>query len=361
MSVVSFGGVSDRATLRFGSEWRHADSILSDSGDALMRALRCNTYGPPESAVIEELPTPEPGEGQIRIDVHAASINFPDVLIMQDQYQVSAELPFTPGSELAGIVSARGPSVSDHQIGDAVCGATFVGAFAEQIVVAANSVSRVPTGVDMLDAAAFGVVYTTAYLALTSVAELRQGETLVVLGAAGGVGLAAVAIGRQLGARVIAAASSQEKLAVCRTCGAEETIDYSTEDLKERIKALAPGGADVVLDPVGGRYSEAAYRATRWRGRYVVVGFASGEIPRIPLNLVLLKGADLRGFDFRHFAINAPEAIRKGREELTALLASGKLRPHISAVYPLDEAVQALAEVSERRATGKIVIEMAPR
>jgi len=330
MSVVSFGGVSDRATLRFGSEWRHADSILSDSGDALMRALRCNTYGPPESAVIEELPTPEPGEGQIRIDVHAASINFPDVLIMQDQYQVSAELPFTPGSELAGIVSARGPSVSDHQIGDAVCGATFVGAFAEQIVVAANSVSRVPTGVDMLDAAAFGVVYTTAYLALTSVAELRQGETLVVLGAAGGVGLAAVAIGRQLGARVIAAASSQEKLAVCRTCGAEETIDYSTEDLKERIKAL-------------------------------VVGFASGEIPRIPLNLVLLKGADLRGFDFRHFAINAPEAIRKGREELTALLASGKLRPHISAVYPLDEAVQALAEVSERRATGKIVIEMAPR
>ncbi len=174
-----------------------------------MRALRCNAYGPPESAVIEELPTPEPGEGQIRIDVHAASINFPDVLIMQNLYQVSAELPFTPGSELAGVVSATGPLVSDFQIGDAVCGATFVGAFAEQIVVAANSMSRVPSGVDMQDAAAFGVVYTTAYLALGSVAELRKGETLVVLGAAGGVGLAAVAIGKQLGARVIAAASSE--------------------------------------------------------------------------------------------------------------------------------------------------------
>ncbi len=175
------------------------------------------------------------------------------------------------------------------------------------------------------------------------------------------VGLAAVAIGKQLGARVIAAASSEQKLAVCRACGADETIDYSAENLKQQIKALAPGGADIVLDPVGGPHSEAAYRAMRWRGRYVVVGFASGEIPRIPLNLVLLKGADLRGFDFRPFAANAPNEIRKAREELTALLASGKIRPHISAVYSLDEAIKALADVSQRRATGKVVIEIARR
>jgi len=323
-----------------------------------VRALRCNAFGPPENARIEELPTPEPGEGQIRIDVHAASVNYPDVLIMQNLYQVSAAVPFTPGSELAGIVSAVGPGVTNYRVGDAVYGAIFVGAFAEQILAPADALSRVPDGVDMKDAAAFTVVYSTAYLALTSVGELQEGQTLVVLGAAGGVGLAAVAIGKHLGARVIAAASTEEKLAICRDCGADETINYEKENLKERIKALTSGGADVVIDPVGGSYSELAYRATRWRGRYVVIGFASGEIPRIPLNLVLLKGADLRGFDFRPFSMYAPDEMRKAREELTALLATGKVRPHISAVYSLDDAAAAIADVAERRATGKVVIEI---
>ncbi len=324
-----------------------------------MRALRCNAYGGPASAVLEDRPTPEPGEGQVRVDVRAASVNFPDVLIMQNLYQVSAELPFTPGSELAGFVSAVGSGVADFRVGDAVYGATFVGAFAEQVVVPAVSMSRVPAGVEMKDAASFSVVYTTAYLSLTGTAELQKGETLVVLGAAGGVGLAAVALGKHLGARVIAVASSREKLAVCVACGADETIDSSVENLKERIRALTGGGADVVLDPVGGPNAISVYRAMRWRGRYVVVGFASGEIPQVPLNLVLLKGADLRGFDLRSFAMNAPEQMRQAREELVGLLATGRIRPQICAVYPLAEAALALAHVAERRATGKVVIEIA--
>lgn len=323
-----------------------------------MRAARCNEYGPPASLVIEELPTPEPGEGQVRVDVHAASVNYPDVLIMQDRYQVSMPVPFTPGSELAGVVGAVGEGVSNFAVGDRVSASTFVGAFAEQVVLPAASVSPVPDGVELRDAAAFWVAYMTAYASLVDVGELEEGQTLVVLGAAGGVGLAAVMLGKYLGARVVAAASSPEKLAVCRECGADEVIDYTKESLKDRIKELTGGaGADVVIDPVGGEHSEAAYRATRWRGRFVVVGFATGEIPRIPLNLVLLKGADLRGFDFRLYGMNAADELAQRRDELATLLASGAVRPHLSGVYPLGRASEALAEVSERRATGKVVID----
>ncbi len=323
-----------------------------------MRAVRCNRYGPPESLVIEELPSPEPGEGEVRVDVHAASVNYPDVLILQNRYQVSVPAPFTPGSELAGVVSAVGAGVENVAVGDRVVAATFVGAFAEQALLPAASVAPVPDAVELRDAAAFWVTYVTAYLSLTEVGELEAGQTLVVLGAAGGVGLASVMLGHHLGARVIAAASSPEKLAVCRARGADAGIDYSKENLKERIKELTDGrGADVVIDPVGGDHSEAAYRATAWRGRFVVVGFATGEIPRIPLNLVLLKGADLRGFDMRQWGIRAAEVIAARREELASLLESGTVRPHISATYPLADTCEALLEVSERRATGKVLID----
>lgn len=324
-----------------------------------MRAARCKAYGPPESVVVEDLPTPIPGPGQVRVDVRAAAVNFPDVLILQNRYQLKAAPPFTPGSELAGVVGERGPGVQELAVGDAVFGAIFVGAFAEQVVLPAGSLTRIPAGVDFPHAAAFGVVYNTAYLALTSVGELAAGETLVVLGAAGGVGLAAVALGKHLGARVIAAASSAAKLEVCRKCGADETIDYAREDLKERVKELTQGrGADVVLDPVGGSYSEPAFRATARGGRFVTVGFASGEIPRIPLNLVLLKGAQLRGFDFGPFAQHQPEQAARRRRELLGLLASGAIRPWVSAVVPLGRVGQALGDVAARRATGKVVIDL---
>ncbi|NQZ96838.1 MAG: NADPH:quinone oxidoreductase family protein [Myxococcales bacterium] len=323
-----------------------------------MRAARCNEYGPPENITLEDLPTPEFGEGQVLVDVRAASVNYPDVLVMANRYQVSVPVPFTPGSEFSGSISAVGPGVARLAVGDAVYGATFVGAFAEQAVVPEGSLTLVPEGVDLVDAAAFSVVYGTAYYALTTTGRLEAGDTLVVLGAAGGVGLASVAIGKLLGARVIAAASSAEKLAVCRSCGADETIDYSRENLKERIKELTGGvGADVAIDPVGGEYSEAAYRAMRWRGRYVVVGFAAGEIPRIPLNLVLLKGAALVGFDIRPFHTNAPEELAERGAELKALLANGKLRPHIASKWPLSRTADALKEVAERRATGKVIID----
>jgi NADPH2:quinone reductase len=238
-----------------------------------------------------------------------------------------------------------------------VCGSTFVGAFAEQTSVAAAALAPVPASVTFAEAASFGVVYSTAYHALRSVAEVRPGEWVAVLGAAGGVGLAAVDLARHLGARVLAAASSDEKLALCRERGAEALVNYERDDLKVAMKDLTGGGADVVIDPVGGRYSEAALRATRWGGRFVVVGFASGEIPRIPLNLVLLKGVVIKGFEFRTFSEHAPEASRRDREELLALFADGQVRPYVSAVYPLDRVAEALREVADRRALGKVVVD----
>jgi NADPH:quinone reductase len=271
-----------------------------------MKAARCNEYGPPESIVIEELPDPQLTAGYVIIDVHAASVNFPDVLIIADRYQVSFPTPFTPGSEFAGVVRAVAEDVSTVEVGDRVFGSTFAGAFAERIAAPASSITKVPDSVGFPEAAAFGVVYATAYHALRSVAETQPGEWVVVLGAAGGVGLAAVDIARHLGGRVLAAASTDAKLKQCRAMGAEAVVNYETEDLKVRIKEITGGGADVVMDPVGGPYSEQALRATRWGGRFVVLGFASGEIPRIPLNLVLLKGPIIKGFEFRTFGEHVP-------------------------------------------------------
>jgi NADPH2:quinone reductase len=291
------------------------------------------------------------------VDVHAAAVNFPDVLLVANEYQVSLPVPFTLGSEFAGVVSQVGDDTTGYAVGDRVFGSAFVGAFAEQIVMPVAALTRIPDGVTFAEASAFGVAYMTAYHALRSVAEVQPGEWVVVLGAAGGVGLAAVELAASLGARVLAAASSDDKLALCRERGAIATTNYLTEDLKVTIKDLTDGGADVVIDPVGGPYSEPALRATRWGGRFVVVGFAAGEIPRVPLNLVLLKGVIIKGFEFRTFAEHAPENARRDRDELLGLFAAGRVRPHVSAVYPLDRTADALRDMADRRALGKIVID----
>ncbi|MBM3670977.1 MAG: NADPH:quinone oxidoreductase family protein [Actinobacteria bacterium] len=323
-----------------------------------MRALRCNAYGPPRDLMVEEIPDPEPSAHEVVIDVHAAAVNFPDVLIVQDEYQISAPVPFTPGGELAGIVRSVGADVTNVAPGDRVCGTGMVGAFAEQIAMPATSLTHVPDDIDLRDAAAFGVVYFTAYHTLRSVADVQLDEWVAVLGAAGGVGLASVEVAKVLGARVIAAASSDDKLAVCRERGADATINYDAEDLKTRLKELTDGGADVVVDPVGGPYAEQALRSTRFGGRFVTVGFASGEIPRIPLNLVLLKGVAIKGFEFLSFAQRAPDLARRDREELLGLFAAGRIRPHVSKAYRLDDAATALHDVAERRAVGKVLIDL---
>ncbi|HZQ59403.1 MAG TPA: NADPH:quinone oxidoreductase family protein [Acidimicrobiales bacterium] len=322
-----------------------------------MRAAYCVRYGPPAtSVVIEDLPDPVPGDGQVVVRVAAAGVNYPDALIVGNRYQASAPLPFIPGSEFAGTVAAVGPSVAELSVGDRVRGGGFVGAFAELVVAPARSLRSVPADVDFGAAAAYGVTYETAFHALVNVARVQPGEWVAVLGAAGGVGSAAVELAHLLGAKVVAAASSPAKLEVSRSMGADAVIDYSTEDLKDALRSATGGGADVVIDPVGGAYSEPALRAMRWGGRFVVVGFASGEIPRIPLNLVLLKGVTITAFEFRGFGEHHPEATARATAELSAMLASGRIRPHISAVHPLDEAALALEDVLERRATGKVVI-----
>jgi len=322
-----------------------------------VKAARCNAYGPPESLVVEDVPEPELRPGDVLVEVHAASVNYPDVLMVADRYQVSIPVPFTPGSEFAGVVLEVGDDVRDLEAGNRVFGAAFMGAFAERTTARAAGLQPVPDSVSFAEAASFGIVYTTAYHALRSVAAVQPGEWTVVLGAAGGVGLATVDLARHFGSKVLAAASSDAKVALCRERGAEATINYSTEDLKVRIKELTGGGADVVIDPVGGDYAEAALRATRWGGRFVVVGFASGEIPRIPLNLVLLKGVIVKGFEMRTFAEHAPEDSRRDLAELTALFAAGQVRPYVSEVFALDEVGAALRAVADRRALGKVVVE----
>jgi NADPH:quinone reductase len=323
-----------------------------------MLAARMAGYGPPELLVVAEVPDPQPGAGEVAVDVIAAAVNFPDLLIMNGSYQASWPLPLIPGSEFAGTVAAAGAGVTGVRPGDRVAGGVAVGAFAERVVVSAGALWPVPDGTDLAEAAAFRVTYLTSYHALRSVAEVRPGDWVVVLGAAGGVGLAAVDIAKLLGAKVIAAASSADKLAVCRARGADEVIDYAREDLKSRIKQITGGGADVVIDPVGGPYSEQALRAAAWGGRFVCLGFASGEIPRIALNLVLLKGVIVRGFEVRTFTEHRPDLAARDEAELLGHFAAGRLRPHVSARYGLSDVVEALLRVRNRTVIGKVVIMM---
>jgi NADPH2:quinone reductase len=291
------------------------------------------------------------------VDIAAAAVNFPDVLVVADRYQINIPVPFTVGSEFAGTVRAVGHGVDRLSVGDRVMGSVLFGAFAEQIAVAGASLQTVDPTVDLAIAAASGVAHCTAYHALRSMARVQPGEWAVVLGAAGGVGLAGVELGTALGARVVAAASSPEKLDLCLERGAEVGVNYSTEDLKVRVKEITGGGADVVLDPVGGSVAEHALRALRWGGRFVTVGFASGEIPRIPLNLVLLKGVHITGFTMEGFARHQATDRYRDLAELAELARTGRASPYISATYPLDQVGRALSDLSERRATGKVLVD----
>lgn len=322
-----------------------------------MRAVLCKQFGPVEDLVVEEVPDPTPGPGEVVVDVAGCGVNFPDVLIIQDKYQFKPELPFSPGGEIAGTVSAVGEGVDDLQVGDSVLATLGWGGMAEKVAVAAASAIPVPPGVDLVQASGFLLAHGTSHHALVDRARLQPGETLLVLGAAGGVGLAAVEIGALLGARVIAAASTDEKLELCRAKGAAETINYATEDLRGRIKELTDGkGIDVCYDPVGGDLSEPALRSMAWDGRFLVVGFAAGDIPKVPLNLPLLKGCSVVGVFWGAFTGKEPERNKANIAELLGWLAEGKLDPHVSATYPLDQAVQAINDLAERRATGKVVV-----
>ena len=324
-----------------------------------MKAVVCKQHGPPESLVYEELPSPNPGAGEVVISVKAASVNFPDVLIIQNKYQFKPPLPFSPGSELAGVVKEVGSGVTAFRPGDRVMAFTTYGAFAEEVKTEASRLLPLPEKMDFVTGAAFVLTYGTSDHALRDRAALKEGETLLVLGAAGGVGLAAIEIGKALGARVIACASSDEKLAVCRQHGADEGINYASEDLRERIKVLTEGrGIDVVYDAVGGPYSEPAFRSLAWRGRLLVVGFAAGDIPKLPLNLPLLKGASVVGVFWGDFARREPKAFAASTQQLGRWYAEGRLKPHVSQTLPLARAADAIKLLASRQAKGKVVVTM---
>jgi NADPH2:quinone reductase len=321
-----------------------------------MKALMCVEHGPPEKLVVEEIPMPEPGRGEVRIAMRAAGVNFPDALIIQNLYQFKPPLPFSPGGEAAGVVDAVGEGVTRFKAGDKVIAMIGNGAFREYFCADESRV--IPMGdMPFETAAGFTMTYGTSHHALKQRARLAAGETLLVLGAAGGVGLTAVELGKLMGARVIAAASSDEKLALCRAQGADETINYATEDLKERVKALTGGrGADVIYDPVGDRLAEPAFRSIAWNGRYLVIGFAGGEIPKLPLNLPLIKGASIVGVFWGAFTAHEPALHAENMAELLRWFADGKLRPHVSATLPLERGAEAIRMLMDRKARGKVIL-----
>lgn len=322
-----------------------------------MRAAVCHTYGPPEAVKVEEIPSRPLEDGQVRIRVHSAAVNFPDVLLVADEYQVHVPTPFVPGSEFAGRITEVAHGVTSVAVGDRVFGTAMVGAFAEEAVVPATSVTRTPEGVDDRHAAAFGVAHRTAYHALRSIASLQAGERLIVIGAGGGVGLAAVQLGVILGAEVTAVASSAEKLEVAGSFGAANLVNHRSGDLRQALRDVLPDGADVALDPVGGDLSEPVLRSLRWGGRFVSVGFAAG-IPRIPLNLVLLKGVHVVGFQMVDFARHLPKEMKRDEQELMSLLGEQRALPHIGASFSLAEAASALRYVADGRAIGKVVLDL---
>ena len=321
-----------------------------------MKAVVCSEFGPPENLTIEELPDPVPGPGEVVVDIRAAAITFPDTLIIENRYQFRGEPPFVVGGEVGGTIAAVGPDVDGLAVGDDVVGGGGTGGFAEQVLLEASSVRKLPPGLGHAEATGYGYAYGTGHYGLKYRGNLKAGETLLVLGAAGGVGLAALELGKVMGARVIAAASTEEKLELCRQRGADETINYAEEDLKVRAKELTNGkGVDVVYDAVGGEYAEAALRATNWRGRFLVIGFTAG-IPRMPLNLTLLKGCDIVGVFWGASRMREPEIFEATRVETEALAAEGKIQPFISRRYPLEEVPQALRDMMDRKIIGKMVM-----
>jgi NADPH2:quinone reductase len=322
-----------------------------------VKAISCVEWGTPDKLRLVELPLPESGAGEVRIKVSAAGVNFPDALIVQKKYQVQPELPFTPGTEIAGVVDAVGDGVQNLTPGARVVAFVGIGGFAEYVCAPATLVAPLPDGISDEVAAGFTLTYATSHHALFDRARLQAGEILLVLGAAGGVGLAAVELGKLAGARVLAAASTDEKLATCREHGADGLINYSTQDLRESVKTLTGGkGADVIYDPVGGAYTEPALRAIAWRGRLLVIGFANGEIPRIAANVLLIKGAAAVGVFWGDFAKREPKANAAMISELFGWLAQGRLKPHISHRYALADTPHALEALLQRRAVGKLII-----
>lgn len=322
-----------------------------------MRAVLCKELGPPEKLVVEDVPSPKAGKGQIVVSVKASGVNFPDTLIIQGKYQFKPELPFSPGGEVAGVVKTVGEGVTSLKPGDRVIASSGWGGFAEELVVDADRTIPMPDGMDFVPASAFVLTYGTSYHALKDRAQLQAGETMLVLGASGGVGLSAIQIGKMMGAKVIAAASTDQKLEVCKANGADELINYSKDDLRTRVKEVTSGkGVDVVYDPVGGAYSEPALREMAWKGRFLVVGFAAGDIPKVALNLALLKGCSIVGVFWGSFTRKEPDANQKNNEELMQFFAQGKVKPHIHATYPLERAADALNDVMYKRVSGKVVL-----
>jgi NADPH2:quinone reductase len=322
-----------------------------------MKALICEAVGPIDTLVVKDIPSPVPGPKQLLIEVRAAAVNFPDALMVQGLYQVKPPLPFTPGAEISGIVKSVGNDVKHFKAGDRVIALTSTGGFAEECIAEAARTMPLPADMDFETGAALVLTYCTSLHALRDCGHLQPGETLVVLGAAGGVGISAIEIGKAMGARVIAAASSDDKLELCKRVGADETVNYSTENLKDRINELTAGkGADVVYDPVGGPYTEPALRALAWRGRLLVIGFAAGEIPKIPLNLALLKERSIVGVYWGDSTKHDPAGHLANLQQLNEWFAAGVIRPVVSERFPLAAAKNAIAKIANRQVKGKIVI-----
>jgi NADPH2:quinone reductase len=332
-----------------------------------MKAALCTHYGPPEEMEIRDVPSPVPGKNQVLISVKACGVNFPDVLMIQDKYQFKPALPFSPGGEVAGVVKSVGEGVTNVKAGDRVCVSTGSGGMAEEVLGDARRVMKVPDGVGFDVASSFMVTYGTSWHALKDRADLKAGENLVVLGAAGGVGTSAIEIGKALGARVIAGASTQEKVDLAKKLGADDGFVYpkvplsrdQQKQLSEDIKRLTGGqGADVLYDPVGDDYAEPALRAMNWNGRYLVIGFAAGQIPKVPLNLTLLKGCQIVGVFWGAMAARDPKHAADSMQALLDMVAAGKLKPYVSEHFPLADAGKAIRLLMDRKAKGKVVVTM---
>lgn len=324
-----------------------------------MKAVLCHKFGPPESLQLETIDPPLPGAGEALIDVKATALNFPDVLMIEGKYQSQPPLPFSPGGEVAGVVSAVGAGVSEVKVGDRVFAGCGHGGMREALCVKAKELRSIPSDMSFVQASGISTTYGTSYYALKQRANLKPGENLLVLGAGGGVGIAAVELGRAMGARVIAAASTQEKRDAALKAGAHEVIDYSDGELKDKVKALTDGkGADVIYDPVGGELFDQVMRCINWDGRVLVVGFAAGDIPRLPINLVLLKSCQVVGVFYGAFIAREPEETAQNFREVLDLYSQGKINPLVGQTFPLTDYAQALRCLSERRAIGKVVVEL---
>jgi NADPH:quinone reductase len=325
-----------------------------------MKAVVCEAFGPPESLKIRDMPSPVVAKGTVKVRVRAAGVNFPDTLIIQGKYQFKPAFPFSPGSEIAGDVLEIGDGISHVAVGDKVIGMATYGGFAEEVLVPGSGCYKMPAAMSYEEAAGFTMTYGTSHHALKQRAQLQPGETLLVLGAAGGVGLTAVELGKAMGAKVIAAASTDEKLALTQTYGADHILNYANIDLREGIKLVTNGkGVDVVYDPVGGDFSEPAFRSIAWKGRYLVIGFASGPIPSLPLNLPLLKGASIVGVFWGGFTQQEPLVHAGNMKELFQWYSDGKLKPHVSITFPMEKVADALHALMGRMAQGKVILTIA--